>query len=450
MPKNIEDVIPSDKSPKKTIRNIPVPDRRRAVGPIDGVAPKNQANVERRKPAEQPVLPRVSVTGREPARTKRSKGRPRKTMWIAAVAAFVFVAATSFSLIGGASITYTPYSADLSFDNDIYAAYKRDRGDELLFSVVKLSGSKATEISATGEEQVHRKASGKIVVYNESLTAQRLIKNTRFESSDGKIYRVDHDISIPAGKNSGGSIQPGTLEITVYADAAGESYNIGLSDFTIPGLKGDSRFETIYARSKIPMTGGFSGIAKVANESELSKANSELMAALRDDLLREARAQAPAEFVLYPELSIIEFNEPVQTNAGNGNVTVSQTGNFYGVMFKRSDLAAFLATEKTNTELPLPVRIADIDSLSLSFNGEQPANLLDAEEISFVVTGTAKALSHINEESLRQSVAGKDKDELQSILRSLPGIKTADAVVRPFWKSAFPEEASKIKISENY
>lgn len=42
------------------------------------------------------------------------------------------------------------------------------------------------EVDATGTKTVTTKASGNIIVYNEQTVAQRLIKNTRFQSPAGK------------------------------------------------------------------------------------------------------------------------------------------------------------------------------------------------------------------------------------------------------------------------
>jgi len=64
-----------------------------------------------------------------------------------------------------------------------------------------------------------------------------------------------------------GKTVPGSIEVTVYADEPLSKYNIGLTDFTVPGFKGAPQFETFYARSKTPMTGGFTGMEPVVEES---------------------------------------------------------------------------------------------------------------------------------------------------------------------------------------
>ena len=98
------------------------------------------------------------------------------------------------------------------------------------------------------------------MIYNKySAEAQIFVKDTRFETPEGKIYRIDRAVTVPGMKNSGGQTVAGSVEATVYADKSGSEYNIGFSDFTIPGLKGGLKYEKFYARSKTPMTGGMKG-----------------------------------------------------------------------------------------------------------------------------------------------------------------------------------------------
>jgi len=53
------------------------------------------------------------------------------------------------------------------------------------------------------------------------------VANTRFADPNGKIFRISKAITVPA---------KGTLVVTLTADQAGASYNIGPSTFSIPGL----------------------------------------------------------------------------------------------------------------------------------------------------------------------------------------------------------------------
>ena len=82
-------------------------------------------------------------------------------------------------------------------------------------------------------KEIERRASGKIIVFNNySTNSQRLIARTRFETLEGKIYRIRDAVVVPGISDKDGRKTPGSIEVTVFADEPGEEYNIGYTDFT--------------------------------------------------------------------------------------------------------------------------------------------------------------------------------------------------------------------------
>ena len=336
MPKKIvDDVILPEK--KRSIRNIPIPaERRKSARSADSLTrttPPRVADLNEEYSSIPPEIP----PKRELPRRYRSNRKRILAVTIASLALIVF---GLLSFFDNATLAYTPKTAALTFENEIYSAAKTGEG-ELLYSVVKLSGDKGKAVAVSGEQDVSRKASGVIVIYNNASTEpQRLIENTRFESPSGKIYRIQQAISIPGKQGD----TPGTLEVTVYADQAGQAYNSEPTDFTVPGLKGTPRYSTIYARSKGPITGGFVGKEKVVSEADMVKARSELRAALSEELMVRAQAEVPPDFILFPSLSSVTFEDLPQSSSGEaGTANVNLRGHLYGIMFKRSDLSEELA-----------------------------------------------------------------------------------------------------------
>ncbi len=423
MPKNIEDIIVPER--RRSIRDIPIPEGRRKDSGYEALSTLKEYG--------SPLTPRI----------------PRKGVWIASGIALLILIFAVLSIFNGATLAYVPKSAPLSFNNDIYVTRKTGEG-ELLYSVVKLSKDKGLDAPVSGEEEVSRKASGVIVVYNDASTqAQRLVENTRFETTRGLVYRIPKAIVIPGKKTVAGVIEPGSVETIVYADEAGEKYNIGLTDFTLPGLKGGARFSTIYARSKTDMSGGFVGIEKVVNEQDRAKVKVELETTLKDELISEARAQVPEDFILFQSLSSVAFEDLPQTSSVNrGSAAINMRGNLYGIMFKRSDLYNHLAGDKTSIVSGESVDIVDIDSLNLAFMGIVPENLPVSNEIKFSVTGEATALWRTDEVALKADLVGKHKRNIPSILNNYPTIVSATATIRPFWKSSFPSDSAQISVKK--
>lgn len=447
MPKNIDDVILPER--RKSIRNIPIPPRDRALAPSDGRRKTdkvvNTDGVKRPAPRTIETAEPVRSQGTSNVETYRQRRSSRRKLFLALGVALLILIFAVLSLFNAATLAYVPKSLALSFNNETYSAQKTGEG-KLLYSIVKLSGDKGVNVPVSGEEQVERKASGTIVVYNNaSAESQRLVENTRFEAPTGKIYRIAKAITIPGKKMVNGVSQPGSIEAIVYADVAGAEYNTGLVDWTVPGLKGTPRYNTIYARSKTAMTGGFVGMEKTVKPDELAKAKTDLKAALGEELLAKAQAEVPADFILFPSLSSVTFEDLPQTSNGS-TATVNLRGNLYGIMFKRSDLARELGESKTTLSADDNVELDSFDGLQISFAGVPPQDLLPLNEISFKVSGFSALLWRTDELALKSDLVGKKKSEVPAILKNYPTVSSADATLRPFWKTAFPDDAEKISI----
>ena len=451
MARNVEDIIP--RGDRRSIRDIPIPAGRKKVEGLSRPVPM-------REPAEEPVFIKKEVREEEPPRhyenvfareRKSHSSKSKKTLWASIIAIVVVIGVIIFSLFSSATLAYTPQSATLTFTNNSYTAYKTTvvGSGQLAFSVIQLSGNKSANVPASGQVQVSTKASGIIIIYNNSSTAsQKLVATTRFETADGHVYRIPSAITVPGKTTVNGQGVPGNITANVVADQAGADYNIGLSDFTLPGFKGDPRFSTIYARSKAVMSGGFVGMTAKVSAADLATAKTTLEAGIKTDLLAQARAQVPADFILFPNLSQITYTLLPQGTSTATTATENEQGNFTGVMFKKSDLATFLATQQLGSNVVTgPMEIPDYSSLTIGFAGTNP-DLLQATSVNFQVNGTALTQWVTDESGLVKDLAGTKKSDLDSILKNYPSIQSADATIKPFWKSSFPTDTTKITIEE--
>ncbi len=435
MPKNIDGISLPER--RKSIRNIPIPEGRRRSDRIqmDSVNIKRgsikSVHAEVQEESEEVTLP---------PHPRRSGGMSPRKLWFSVGGAVIIIVFAMTSLFHGATLTYVPRSAPVTFASEAHAAYK-GTGTGLMYSVVKLSGDKSVSLPANGESTVSRKASGTIIVYNNQTAAQNFVENTRFESTDSKIYRIAKAISIPAKTSAG----PGSLEVAVYADQPGAEYNLGLSDFTVPGLKGTAKYETVYARSKTPMAGGFVGKEKVVNPDELTAAKVTLQEELTRELVAKAQGEVPTDFILYPTLATVTFDDLPQTGSTADAVTVNIRGNLTGLMFKRSDFVRELATGKATFSQRDELEIDALDTLSVSFLG-QPVDVLNANRVDFRVTGAGNLVWKTDEVAVKAAVAGKKKSDLPQIVKNFPTISSTTASFRPFWKTSFPTEASQITV----
>ncbi len=405
-------------------------------------------------PPDRRSIRKVSVSNSRPHRRSKvhasessadgEKKSSRFGVWTIAIGSVVVLALAFSYIFSGAKVEVTPKQRTVIVDGE-FESYKNAGFGELAYEIMTVERELSKAVTATGEEDVLEKASGKLLVYNDHSSAnQRLITNTRFETPEGLVYRINKSVVVPGQKKEDGKTVPGSVEVTVYADEPGEKYNIGLTDFTIPGFKGGPRFETFYARSKSSMTGGFEGVKKIVDEEDEAKARIALQADLREQLKSDARAQKPENFYLFDSATFVEF-EAGQTKSSGSNAEVVEKGTLYGVIFEREEFAKFLAENTVGAlEKGDTVELLTPENLTLNVPGNPFP--WSEESFSFELSGNAYLIWTYSEDGLKEDLAGKSKSAIETVLSGYPSITSTNVVVRPFWKRSFPEEEDKIKL----
>jgi hypothetical protein len=75
-------------------------------------------------------------------------------------------------------------------------------------------------------------------------------------------------------------------------------------------------------------------------------------------------------------------------------------------------------------------------------------DLKTKDSITFNLSGAARIIWNFDEISLRKALLGLDEKALPTVLASYPSIDKAEAVIRPLWRSSFPDSEKEIKIVE--
>lgn len=413
----------------------------------------------RERTSETQRRPRMSETER-PLRRSGSAHRTNKRWLYTAlgIGAVVILSSVALSLLfAGATVTVYP-KQDTVVVNTTLTAGKDQQDGSLPIEQIVLERTAKREVVALGEEEVEERASGNITIYNEySDTPQRLIKNTRFQSSDNLIYRIRESVEIP-GKNSNGT--PGSIEVKVFAEEPGESYNMGPDTFTIPGFVGLPQEEKVYAKSTSEITGGFKGIRRSVNEAERTETLKQLETQLRDELLAAAFANSdnPKGYHLFKESLFFEFDTLPDETANTDQVVLSLSGKLHGILFPEDTFAKRVAQVTLSTYRDSPLRIENLDDFTVSISPvseeDEESGVTEpwlASTFTVSVQGKAHFIWEFDEKGLAQYFAGKDKEILlgalqNSVLEAYPGIDRLEVSIRPFWKRSFPESAEDILV----
>lgn len=395
-----------------------------------------------------PIAITVPLTKQHSVKVSGDRKVPRAFLWSIAAVALIFLFFSFSGLFAGAVVKITPARVHSIIDGQ-FNAYKETKDGELQYDVVILSGQASVDVPATEERNVERKAFGQIIVYNTYSSApQRLITNTRFSASDGKIYRVKDSVVVPGTTMNGSETIPGSVEATIYADEPGEKYNIGLVDFTIPGFKGDPRYEKFYARSKTEMKGGFSGTMKFPSDAEIKIAEDGLKEKVRGQIISDARAQTPSGFILYDDGIFITFDDgDVPEASGGSAVTITQRGTLHGIIFERKALAQFIARKSVASFDGGDIEIRNLDQITFAVVDRENSKPLDGEIVA-VFSGSVDAMWVLDEEGLKKNLINVRKSDFQKAISGFPHIERAEASLRPFWKRNFPDDANRIRVEQ--
>lgn len=386
------------------------------------------------------------IVTRDPRTRYTGKRNPAGTVvFLSAIGLLVAGALLLTFVFNRATITIVPKHEDISdFRNTLtFARVTADTADTVSFIVATTSLSESKTLTLSETKKVEAKASGKIIIYNNySESEQRLIKNTRFESAAGKIYRINQSVTVP-GKTG---VKPGSVEVTVYADSFGSDYNSAPTDFTIPGFKGAPQYASIYARSNGPITGGASGNASMASLADVNAAKDELALQIAQEMKDKLSKRNEKGYVgLYSAIDIVyEDNEQEVLIGNTPTYTVTATG--YLMLAKEDELAASIA-QSLRGYAGAPVRLDYAEKLSYTRKDVDRIGMSDRMDI--LVEGGPRIVFLTDEEALKSMVLAKKRSDFTTLMSSVDSIEGAEISFSPLWLSTFPDDASKISVVES-
>ncbi len=433
----VQDIVPAG---KRSIRNIPLPNN------------KSMPVVEKEMPSEDEQPKKKSPkTEQKYDKPPTRPGTKRKFsgfgMWFAGIVVLLVVIYAASFMFVSATATITP--KEINTPISVAGKAIADATDGTLpYTLVTLSREGSKEVPAGSEEKVERKASGKIIIYNTTPDAQTLITNTRFQSPAGLIFRIPAQISVPGQKTVNGVTTPGSISVTVTADAPGEQYNIGLSDFTIPGFKDDPKYLKFSAKSDpaSPISGGYIGTVRKVTPTDTAAAKISIETQLKNELLTSLDGQIPDTHVLFRSAATFSFEElPQASGDAAGTAVVREKGSVYGILFDKNELSKYLALRLTDVGQK-DVTIKNIDTLNFVLDDMSNFNPSTTKEISFKLDGNANFVWNIDREAVAQSLVGQKRANIRAILANYESVDRANVVIQPFWILSLPKNPAKIQV----
>jgi hypothetical protein len=374
-----------------------------------------------------------------------SRGFFKRVPLVLAIGAVLILVFILYLTLGSARIIISPVKQKLDFKLNVSAS---STATAVNFNFNQIPGQQFTEqkketgtFPVTGQKDVVQKAGGTITIFNKGTTAQRLVATTRFKSPDGLIFRILQTINIPAGVKTGATVTPGSVVAAVYADRPGAEYNIGPTQFTIPGFEGTPRFNDFYATSDKPMAGGIIGPAKVVTEQDFTTAQEELTTKVKDEILKSLKARG-GELKILDAIAIKLDAPEVNAKVGEAaeNLEMSIQGSADTIAFRESDVIELIknfVSQKNGMELLLK-------DLVISYVNPQPG--ADKTSLSFDAQVSGWAAAKLDTDAIKNDVRGMSEDSIRSYLNGVKEIESTRIILSPFWVKSIPKDVSKIKI----
>lgn len=361
-----------------------------------------------------------------------SSGRQWAIYAAAAAVGCLLLAALLPVVFPEATVTVTPVSVKTTQDPTV-TAYPEAQEGALQYMVESWTVTVTRPIIPTVTETVTEKASGTIKITNTNSSDQKLIKNTRFESAEGKIYRVRDSIVVPA---------LGALEVKVFADEGGESFNTTSATFKLPGLKNSDLYDKVTATTVTAIQGGFSGTRKSIDAAEKKK----IAAELEQEIVEAVRGgkNYGGTGLIVKKTTSADIGEVAESAQGD-QVLFTIQAEAKALFVTKEDLAAALAAEAGSA----------VQSKRIAFKGEIPqltaVEAFDSAQygkkpVQIQVAGEHTLTYTVDRDQLAKDLAGSPRDSVKDLLGKYPEIEKAIATVRPFWRSTLPGNPAKITI----
>ncbi len=375
---------------------------------------------------------------------KRSGGG--KAIWYVAVFCLLFLVFALSFFFSSAKVIVTPRSGTIEINKLVVANKDPLDAKSLSFDTVTLEGEESISVENTEKKYVEKKATGSVRLFNNhSSASQKLLIDTRLVTTDGKIYKTVKALTIPGKTVVAGKTVPGSVDVDIYADEAGEEYNKAETDFKIFGFKGSPKYDNFYARSTSEITGGFKGETFSLSTEEETAKKELLENTLKENLLTKARKELPEGFIIYDDAVILDKQSPEMISSDSGSKMV-QKGTLHALIFKKENLTRELVKESVADFDKNKVFINDLGGISVSLMSANEIDTEKVDSVSLSVKGKGEIIWEVDEDVIKEALVGIKEREFEQTIGEFRNVEKAELAIKPFWKMTVPDEIDKISI----
>lgn len=297
-------------------------------------------------------------------------------------------------------------------------------------------------------------ARGKVKITNTYTRAQPLVRTTRLLTADGKLYRINQGVTVPAG---------GSVEVEIYADKPGPAFAIGPTKFTIPGLFVDLQ-KLIYAESSAGFVLDSSTPAPTAptpppatttprataRPGTFTPTQEEIDAAERqaiDETLERAKRQLASEVTESASLEGVYFTKvrkEILPGSTAQSFIVYVQADVTAVYYPKDDMLVLVRT-KLREKVPSDRELIPFDGKSIRYQIESVDPRVETATVR-VQTDAAARLTPASEALKKENLVGKSKQEVIDTLKKLDGVESVEVNTSPGWLRKIPSMQERVEL----
>lgn len=304
------------------------------------------------------------------------------------------------------------------------------------------------KVKETTGTVVNATTTGRVRITNGYSKGQPLVKTTRLQTADGKLFRIASTVDVGSKES---------VEVNAYSDGTGDGYAIPSgTKLTIPGLWIDLQ-KWITAEAITPFAGG-SRTVKIVTQLDIDDAQK----TLQDTIVEQAKKTLIAEAAIPAEKladncpgdqacwQAIYVITPIEKKS---NITAGQESDTFlaqvkvkvtAVFYPKKDMELLVRT-KLKEGLPDGRDLVDFDPTKVEYSLKASDPKLEHATIAFS-TETPSRLTTQSSALSPQAIAGLSVQDAKDKFAGVDGVEFVEITLRPSWARRLPSKASAIDL----
>jgi len=329
--------------------------------------------------------------------------------------------------------------AEISYEAKISDSGASEPENYVFRAVTQTDNKSVSEsFDATGKKDVGKKATGSMTLTRTSVSSTPISVPAGTTFTSGSVTFVSTEGTTLAGTSIGpGGLVQDSKTVDVQASESGDEYNVSARSYQ-PSKSG-------FDADGSQMTGGTSKVVSVVSQSDVNKATDTLKKKDYSDIKAELENGFPDDVTVLTDSFSIDVgqitSEPaVGQEASSAKLTAQVS---YSMLALKND-----ELKKAN-EKAIEDEMDNKDQQQVYKDGVEGIDFekvkIDGTTATYTVSAVGQYGPKIDTEALANEVANKKVGEVRSIIQDIPGVKSTDINIAPFWSRSTPG-AEKIQI----